>query len=619
MLAKFRSATQTIYAKILIILIVASFGVWGIGSMIRSSNTDFALKVGDYKISHQRFNNEVAKTEDFYRNYYGSSISDEVFATIPFAEITSQRLIKHYLLVQEAKDLNIEIPDQEILKQVFSNPNFLTDNEFDKGKFNSFLQNNRISEAFYLNFIKENVSSNLIQGLFQTYNGNYDKLTELLANFYNQEKIVDIFKITDANLENKDFQISEAELIEYHDKNSQNFVKPETRSVQYLDFSCKNFEQFVELTEAEILNSYQENADLYSIPEYRDVKQLFFNDEETANAAQQAIASGKTITEVAEMYNIDQAVINIGTVAKGQVIGDFADAIFETETGKFSETVKGPIGFHIFLIVSASESQNKPLSEVRTEIVNSLTQQKSCVIAFEKFNQVEEQIAAGSSLEEIAYNNQLQIQSNEILGRDNGFFGTLASHYPQFSQEILNELFAETEVVSNVNKMINDQVYIIYNINDITAERVKTLDEVKGIVTNIILAEKQKTEMANLASKLHIDLLKSANISADNKRFVLEKDQVINRTSQDYTFDVLESVMQAKVGDIIPPLYQDQSNSFLLIKVKAKNEMSVSKFEMQKIAQEIGNDMNNTISNSLFSSYLAYLKSKIEVVVNVKL
>ncbi|MBT4989498.1 MAG: hypothetical protein HOM96_03050 [Rickettsiales bacterium] len=617
MLDKFRKATQTIYAKILIIVIIASFVFWGIGGMIRSSDTDFAIKVGDFKVSPQMYNSEVAKTQGFYRNYYGDSLTDEMMANIPFGEITSSRLVKHYLLLQEAKNLNITITDDAIFAEIFANPNYMTDDKFDKIKFNEFLTKNGISEAFYINYIKEYTSVNLIQTLFQGYNKNYDSITDLVSHFYNQEKIVDIYKVSIANTLDMEFPISEAELIEYHDKNSNNFVKAESRAVQYLDFSCKNLEQFVTLTDSEIQNEYQDRDSEYGIAELRDIKQLFFTDEESANNAIADIANGVLLADLATKYNIDDAVINIGEVSKDQVIGDFATAIFSADQGQFSTIVKGPIGYHVFYINSITEAQKQPLSVVKSQIVEDLTKQKSCALAYEMFNAAEEEIAAGSSLEEIAYNNQLMVQSDETLAKDGELFGTIAQNYPELSSEVLSELFIPVEPVKNINKVIGDDILIIYNIDKIVAERTKTLDEVKGIVTNIIKSEKQKQALAKLAHNTHKSLIKKDAIDANSAQFQLIQDQKINRSSSEYSIDVIEPVLAANIGDIIMPIYDIRTESYLVISVKDKEMMPVDKFEMQQIAQEVNKDLNNTINNSLFTSYLAYLRGKTEVIMNV--
>ena len=585
MLDKFRKATQTIYVKILIVLIIASFAFWGIGGMIRSSVTDFAIKVGDFKVSRAMYQNEVSKTNNFYRNYYGESLTEEMLNTIPFGEITASRLIRHYLLLQEAKDLNIAVPDDAVFAQIFANPNYLTDDKFDKSKFDDFLAKNGISETYYVNYIQEYTSVNLIQSLFQTYNNSYDEVSDLVSSYYNQEKLADIYKINVASLINMEFPISESELIEYHNKNSSNFIKAESRSIQYIDLSCKNLEQFVTLSESEIQTEYEDRSTEFSVAELREIKQLFFDDEESANSALADIAQGSSLGDIATKYKIDDAVINIGEVSKDQVIGDFAKAIFSASQGNFSAIVKGPIGYHIFYIKTITPGQKKPLSLVRDQIVAGLTKQKSCSQAYELFNTVEDEISAGHNLEEIAYNHQLVVQSNENLAKDSEVFGTLALNYADIGSSVMQEFFASANKMKNVSKVVGSDVFIVYNVDKIIPERTKTLDEVKGIVTNLIKEDQQKQALVKLARNTHKSLVNKEDVANANTQYQLMRDQKINRHSVDYTMEVIEQVLAAGVGTVLMPIYDTKGESYLVIDVKGKSAKKQFSLPQAKPAQ----------------------------------
>jgi peptidyl-prolyl cis-trans isomerase D len=617
MLEKLRNGTQTIYAKILIVLIIASFAFLGIGGVIKSSISDYALKIGDYKISHATLNNEIQKTTNFYRNYYGDAISEEMLQSIPFAEITSNRLIRHYLLLQEAKNLNIKIPDDVIFEQIFVNPNFLTDNKFDKAKFDRFLNQNKISESFYINFVKEHLSVEMLQGLFQNYHGEYSGINTLVSDYYNQNKIVDLYKVSVANLLDQEFPISEAELIAYHDENNQSFVKSESREIRYLDFSCKNMARFVELSEADITNAYQENASIYSIPETRDIKQLFFQDQAEADAANADIISGLTLDELIAKYNINEAVVNIGDIARAQIIDEFADVVFATDSGSFTEVIKGPVGFHIFYVNAITEAKNQPLSVVRDQLTDDLIKQKSCAIAYEKFNEAEAEINTGSNLDEVAYKYQLEVQSDENLGEDGDLFGTIATNYPEYGVEVLKEFFQSDVTGNNFQAVIGSDVLLLFDINKIVPERVKTLDEVKGLVTDIIKKQKQQEAQNDLANAIYQKLESGSDLSTLAGKYELIRDQEVSRNSSNIPTALIEEVLSTNVSSLTKPFYDFDSNSFVVVKVTGKEMLELNKFEAQQIDLEVAKDLNNTINNSLFESYLKYLRNKTEIVINV--
>ena len=71
------------------------------------------------------------------------------------------------------------------------------------------------------------------------------------------------------------------------------------------------------------------------------------------------------------------------------------------------------------------------------------------------------------------------------------------------------------------------------------------------------------------------------------------------------------------MGGLTEPFYDNENNSFLIVKVIDKGMLDLNKFEIQQIDMEVAKDLNNTINNSLFESYLAYLRNKTEIIINV--
>ena len=55
MLVVLRKASKTLFAKILLILLVASFGVWGVSASLFSNTSDTVVAVGDQTVSSSDF------------------------------------------------------------------------------------------------------------------------------------------------------------------------------------------------------------------------------------------------------------------------------------------------------------------------------------------------------------------------------------------------------------------------------------------------------------------------------------------------------------------------------------------------------------------------------------
>ncbi len=55
MLVFLRKASQTLFAKILLLLLVVSFGVWGVSASLFSNTSDTVVAVGDQTVSSNDF------------------------------------------------------------------------------------------------------------------------------------------------------------------------------------------------------------------------------------------------------------------------------------------------------------------------------------------------------------------------------------------------------------------------------------------------------------------------------------------------------------------------------------------------------------------------------------
>ena len=55
MLVFLRKASQTIFAKLLLLMLVVSFGVWGVSASLFSNTSDTVVAVGDQSVSSADF------------------------------------------------------------------------------------------------------------------------------------------------------------------------------------------------------------------------------------------------------------------------------------------------------------------------------------------------------------------------------------------------------------------------------------------------------------------------------------------------------------------------------------------------------------------------------------
>ena len=233
MLSSIRKFSGTIYAKILLGIIIIPFVFWGMGSSIRGGSKNTVVVIDKEKYSIQEFSEFIKKTavkkvepndiQDFLTNFIGEKLIEKEIEhfKIKLSDSSLKKLVKHqkdfkrenkfsrteyekFLLKNNITAVNFEsiLSKQEKKKQVLDfigggilPPKFLVNISYDR------INQKRTIELINLNdvFIKQlNFSENQIKNYFEN---NKDKYTEIYKSLklleLNPKKIIGNDEFTD--------------------------------------------------------------------------------------------------------------------------------------------------------------------------------------------------------------------------------------------------------------------------------------------------------------------------------------------------------------------------------------------------------------------------------------
>ena len=168
MLENIRKFSKTIFAKILLVIIVIPFVFWGMGGVFNSGNSNNLVKINNENISTSEFMdflNEQRISEKIIRQNLENNIIEELLA----------QLISKKLIELEIKDFGLEISDKTLKERIIKNKNFL-DNKgnFSRSKYEKFLLTNSIDSYSFEERLRENeiqkILFNYISGGIKTPN-----------------------------------------------------------------------------------------------------------------------------------------------------------------------------------------------------------------------------------------------------------------------------------------------------------------------------------------------------------------------------------------------------------------------------------------------------------------
>ncbi len=160
-------------------------------------------------------------------------------------------------------------------------------------------------------------------------------------------------------------------------------IEQQIRVEQRLEAICK---ELPEPSKEEIEAFYNENAENFRTPEQLRVAHMvkYVNWQTDEAAAQQALQQakaeldgGKPFEAVVDRYtDCGDAGGDLGMVTRGQMVEEFEDVIFNLSEGQVSDIFRTRFGYHIAKVYSRKPSEIAGLDEVKSHIVEALSQQK---------------------------------------------------------------------------------------------------------------------------------------------------------------------------------------------------------------------------------------------------
>ena len=141
MLHNIRKFSKTFLAKIVLVIMIIPFVLWGMGGVFNSGNTNSIGKINNKNISTQDFMNFIRFSNiepDIVRDNLENNILEELLSN----------LVSQKLLEMEIDYLGLVISESSLAKNIKQNPDFIDDNNnFSRIKYEKFLLSNNLSAA----------------------------------------------------------------------------------------------------------------------------------------------------------------------------------------------------------------------------------------------------------------------------------------------------------------------------------------------------------------------------------------------------------------------------------------------------------------------------------------
>jgi peptidyl-prolyl cis-trans isomerase D len=399
-----RSKTSKIFAWVIVFILVIGLAGFGIQDVLRSSGTNEVATFGNQKISSDDYVRMIQQEIRSLSQRFGTQLSFSQAQNLGVSQIALQKLISSAILDQTVLDLGFSQSDT-ILKEAIQNNIAFGDiaGRFDPIKYKDILLNINLEPSEYEEILRKELARNVFLNLTSTKIIMDDKANKLIVDYLLEERVSDMIILKKDDLDNNDLTISSLEAKEFYVNSEDLFRQPETKKISYIYLSSKAIAEIQEISDKEIENTYLAQKDSINSPEKRDVDQIFFTDRESAQTTL-ASASNKLLSfeKVLQERGLTKTDVSLGEIIKSDLPLSAQGAVFLPPGPSVIGPFETELGLAVYRVNKVIPEVTKTLTDVYETIKSGIALEKASSELNELLAVINDEIAAGSSLEDIA-------------------------------------------------------------------------------------------------------------------------------------------------------------------------------------------------------------------------
>ena len=625
MLDVLRKGAQTWVAKLLMAILVLSFGVWGISGTLFSGlgGGNSVITVGDVKVSPTDFRLAYDREMAQLSQRFGTRLTSQQAKALGVEGRVFSELASGAALDQLGRDMNLGVSQDQLAKYIAEDPAFHdSQGNFSRQAFQAVLQNVGMTEKSYIeNRSAAAVRSQIVDAVG---NGFQPPLTLVNAFLQHRDETRDVeYVLVGKDLVAKVKSPDDKELQAFFDKHKSDYRAPEYRKIAYVTLTPKDIADASSVSDQEARQYYEQHRSMYGVAGRRTIDQLSFSDRKAADAAEQKLKSGTSFDELARQQGKSASDIRLGSYTR-EAFPDkkLADAAFAVkQDGGTTGVIDGAFGPVILRVSDIKPPHVKPFDEVAKDVKQQLAIEKADNRINDVQNAYEDQRAGGATLQEAARKEGLKPVVVDAVDSSGGTpDGKQIKDLPD-EQDLLKAAFSNEQGDEIPALNYGSNGYLWVEVLGVNKAHDRTLKEVHDKVMADWTAERYKQEIAKKAEEIKksVDGGKKLKDVAASLGASLETKQGVNRRDADAVFgrQAVDMAFGGPDGTVaVADAAGDDSNKIVL-HVTAVHQGTASGYDALQPQQMSA--LSDQTSNALLGQMVARLQKNYGISVNQNL
>ncbi len=425
MLKLFRATRSNVLVWILMGLLIiglAGFGI-SIGGGLGSRNV---ANVGDRGVNVDDFNRAMGQELNSLASQLGRNVPMSEARQFGIDRMILTRLVNDAALDDEAMRLGISAGDDTVREQIMRSQAFQGINgQFDRNTYTYALQRLGLTPAAFEDMLRREAARGLITAAVQSTTQMPDTLGLTLLSHLGETRGFEWIRLDAGLLPEPIPAPTEADLTTWHEANAELYARPETQVITYAAARPAELAATIDIPEDEVRAAYDADTTRFHTPERRILDRIGFSSQEAAAAARARLDGGEIdFDALAAERGLSPAEIDQGSVAGTSLSPEAREAVFGHAGPGIVGPVRTALGPSIFRINAVLGARTTPFEEARAAIAADLALQEAHDRISAETALIDDLIAGGASLEEIAADTVMELGTVELNADTSEGIGT---------------------------------------------------------------------------------------------------------------------------------------------------------------------------------------------------
>jgi peptidyl-prolyl cis-trans isomerase D len=603
MLKSFRKTENSKLAtKALLVLVIIAFVFAGINDIFRHHPKKYVFKVGNYECSEAEWTSNLNNQLAYITQNIGRPLSKEEIVQSGIYKSVLDRMIDRRLVLLEAKKIGMIISDDMVTQAIKSYPPFQKEGEFDRKTFEEFIAQQNVDENRFVNVIRDELVFETMVNAFSanTIIAPQEVRQLIIASKMNKE--ITLYKVDKKDYIGKEAPTDE-QLNEVLSRNKDQFMTPEKRTVSYVTFSPKDIiNESPEIKEEELQSSYEQRKFMFERPERRIVHQVIAKNKEMAEKARADLIAGKSFVKVMKAYSDKQTEYKMPELTKTSLSAELGEVIFSLKLKEYSQPVRTPVGYHIFMVEKINPADVVPYEQVKDALFKQLQEEKE----FEQFSAfvrtLDAEVAAGDDLAKITSKYNFKQGSTTLMSNAvaNGTFETSDNFMHAVFDGNLNQL---SPVIP-----ADEKTYFVLKVDSIEPSVQKEFSTIKSDLVKLWQEETVNHKILMGAEEIKEQLKKGEK---STKVYTTSSMKLDNNYKGDLPDILLREIAELNKNDFSPVVINSQGNAVFIKMGETTYPDKDGSIDLKKLARP-----DRSQGNVIVEQYVQHLRNKYPVDIN---